>query len=129
MKSPRLVRFAACAVAALAVLVAPALADELIGRITAVNVDAKTLTVLEKGTDKEIEVTVTDDTVVERGKNKSAKIDLPKMQKAVAKAKDGLSAEITHEKGVASKIVQKGNGKNKKKNDPAKATGKLDESK
>ena len=100
-------RIVACCVATLAVLVVPALADELIGRITAVNVDAKKLTVIEKGTDKQIDVTVTDETIVEKPKGKSGKINLEKMQKAVEKSKNGLHVEITHDKAVASKIVQK----------------------
>ena len=106
-------RILACCVATLAVLVVPVLADELVGRITAVNVDAKKLTVKEKGTDKDIDVTVTDETVVEKAKGKSGKINLEKMQKGVEKSKDGLAAEITHEKGVASKIVMKGMPKKK----------------
>ncbi len=127
MKNRRLVRIVACALAALGVLVVPALADELIGRITAVNVDTKTLTVKEKGTDKEIEVKVTDETTVEKGKNKSGKVDLAKMQKAIEKSKQGgIAAEITHENGTASKIVYKGMPKKKKDAPASQVSGKQD---
>ena len=108
-----LIRVAACAIVALTVLVVPVLAEELIGKIMAVNIDAKTLTVKEKGTDKEVEVTVNDETVVEKGKNKAGKVNLEKMHKAVEKNKDGLAVEITHDKGTASKIVFKNAGKKK----------------
>jgi hypothetical protein len=100
-------RILACGIAALAVLVVPVLADELIGRITAVNIDAKKLTVKEKGTDKDVDVTVTDETIVEKASGKSGKINLEKMQKNVEKAKGGIPVEITHDKGVASKILYK----------------------
>ncbi len=92
---------------ALAVLAAPVIADELFGVITKVDVAGKKLMVLEKGKDKEIEVTVTDDTeyVTKKG---SAKIDLEKVEKGVAKAIEkggkGIRVKITHEKNVASKI-------------------------
>ncbi len=108
-------RWAASAVAVLGVLVGPILADELIGKITAVNIDAKKLTVKEKGSDKDVDVTVTDETVVERPNGKSGKADLEKMKKAVEKSKNGgINVEITHEKGVASKILYKDAGKKKK---------------
>ncbi len=98
-------RILACCVATLAVLVVPVLADELIGRITAVNVDAKTLTVKEKATDKDISVTVNDDTVTEKAGGKTGKVNLEKMQKGVEKSKNGIPVTITHDKGVASKIL------------------------
>jgi len=94
----------ACAAVALTVVIGPALADELIGRITSVNVDAKTLVVTEKGTDKEVEVTVNDDTIFVTPKGDERKIDLEKLQKGVEKSKKGMRVEVTHEKGVASKI-------------------------
>lgn len=125
MMRRHLFRIAACAVAAFGVLVVPVLADELTGRITAVNVDSKTLTVIEKGTDKEVNVTVTDDTVVAKGKGKTQRVNLEKMQKQVEKSKKGVSVEITHDKNVASKIVQKG-GK-KKEDAPKKDDTKKDE--
>jgi hypothetical protein len=97
------------AVVALAVVVAPAIADELLGVLTKVDVAAKKVTVVEKGTDKEVEVTVTDDTeyVTKKG---SSKIDLEKVAKGIEKAKSkgaaGIPVKVTHEKAVASKIEQ-----------------------
>lgn len=123
MGNRRFLRILAVAVAALGVLIVPALADELIGRITAVNIDAKKLTVKEKDSDKDIDVTVTDETEVENAKGKTAPINLEKMKKAVEKSKKGIAVEITHEKAVASKIVYKANPK--KKAEP-KAEGKKD---
>ena len=121
MRNRRIVRILACAAAVLGILVVPVLADELIGKITAVNVDAKKLTVKEKGTDKDVDVTVTDETVVEKGKGKPGKVDLAKMKKRVDDSKTGgIAVEITHDKGVASKIVYKGMPPKKEKNAPAK---------
>jgi hypothetical protein len=92
---------------ALAVIVAPVIADELLGVITKVDVAGKKLTVEEKESGKEIVVTTTDDTEVITPKG-SNKIDLEKLEKQVAKiqekGKKGINAEITHEKKVASKI-------------------------
>jgi len=93
---------------ALAVLAAPVIAEELFGVITKVDVAGKKLTVTPKGEDKDIEVTVTDDTeyVTAKGANK---VDLEKLSKQLAKAqekgKKGFNVTITHEKGVASKIT------------------------
>ncbi len=117
MRNRPLLRALVCGVAAIGVLVVPALADELIGRITAVNIDAKKLTVKEKGSDKDVDVTVTDETIVEKASGKSGKIDLAKMQKNVEKSKNGINVEITHDKNVASKIVYK--MQPKKKDDSA----------
>src|SRR4051812_12596618 len=47
---------------ALVVVAAPVIADELFGVITKVDVEGKKLTIVEKGTDKEVIVTVSDDT-------------------------------------------------------------------
>ncbi len=92
---------------ALAVIVAPVIADELFGVITKVDVAGKKLTVEEKESGKEIEVTTTDDTEVVTGKG-SNKIDLEKLSGQLAKiqekGKKGINAEITHEKKVVSKI-------------------------
>jgi ABC-type sugar transport system substrate-binding protein len=88
-------------------VVASVLADELFGVITKVNADAKKITVVEKDTDKEIEVTITDETeyVTKKG---SGKVDFEKLEKGIEKAKDkgakGINVKITHEKNVASKI-------------------------
>jgi hypothetical protein len=85
-----------------------ALADELLGTITKVDIAAKKLTVEPKDGGKDVEVTVTDDTEYVTGKG-SSKIDLEKVSKNVAKQQDagkkGVNVTITHDKGVASKIV------------------------
>ncbi|MDR3634490.1 MAG: hypothetical protein P4L84_11855 [Isosphaeraceae bacterium] len=97
----------AAALMALAVVVAPVLADELLGFVTKVDVENKKLTVVEKGSDKEVEITTKDDTEVVTGKG-SSKIDLAKLSKGVTKAVDagkkGTLAKIIHEDKVASKI-------------------------
>jgi len=89
---------------AVVVATVPVLADELMGRIIKVNADAKELTVKEKDTDKEIKVTVNDETVYINRKGEEAKVDLEKFSKGLEKAKNGIPVVITHEKGVASKI-------------------------
>jgi hypothetical protein len=92
---------------ALAVLIAPVIADELFGVIVTVDVEGKSLQVLPKGEDKEVQIKVTDDTQVVSKKGTS-KIDLEKLSKGITKAKDagkkGITAKIEHEKSVASKI-------------------------
>ena len=93
---------------ALAFVVGSSYADELIGYITKVDVKEKKLTVISKDTDKEVLVTITDDTeyVTKKGSNK---IDLEKIAKQIEKAKDagkkGINVQVTHEKGKASKIA------------------------
>jgi hypothetical protein len=92
---------------ALSLVVGSVIADELLGVITKVDVDGKVLTVVQKDSDKEIKVKVTDKT--ERVTNKGTqKIDLEKLEKFLAKVQDGgekgIQAKITHENGVASKI-------------------------
>jgi hypothetical protein len=93
---------------AAAVIITPVIADELMGVITKVDVAGMKLTVVEKGTDKEVVVTVTPDTEYVSGKGETSKVDLEKIAKNVAKAVDagkkGMNTKITHEKGVASKI-------------------------
>lgn len=95
-------------VTALGVIVAPAIADELFGVITDVDVEGKTLTVQEKGADEDTVVT-TDDTEIVSGKDEEPrKVDPEKLAKNVEKSRDagkkGVFAKITHEKGVASRI-------------------------
>jgi biopolymer transport protein ExbD len=92
---------------AAAVIITPVIADELFGAITKVDVDGKKLTVVEKGSDKEVVVTTTADTEYVSGKGETSKIDLESLSKKVAKAADAgkkTMVKITHEKGVASKI-------------------------
>jgi hypothetical protein len=94
-------------VAALAVVAVPVLADELIGVLTKVDVEGKKVTIIEKDTDKEVEITVTGDTEYVSPKGAS-KIDLEKVSKRIERAKEkgqkGISVKVTHEKRVASKI-------------------------
>jgi hypothetical protein len=109
MKSRRTFLLAATSgFVALAVIVVPAIADELLGVLTSVDVGAKKVTVVEKGTDKEVVITVTDDTEFDTPKG-SQKIDLEKIDKFVKKAQDagkkGMPVKVTHEKSVASKIT------------------------
>ena len=76
-------------------------AAELLGTLKSVDADAKKIVVTEKGTDKDVEVTIKDDTEWVSPKGKTiAKYDL-------AKAKKGMELEITHEGAVASKVVIK----------------------
>jgi hypothetical protein len=95
-------------------VVASVFADELLGVITKVNADAKKITVVEQDTDKEIEVTITDETeyVTKKG---TGKVDFEKLEKGIEKAKDngakGISVKITHEKSVAKKIERVGKKK------------------
>jgi len=92
---------------ALAVVVAPAIADELFGTITKIDVEGKKLTVEEKGTDKEVVITTNDDTEA-TSKKGSQKLDLEKFSGILKKFQDngakGIPAKITHEKNVASKV-------------------------
>jgi hypothetical protein len=92
---------------ALVLVVGSVIADELLGTIIKVDADAKQIVVVQKDTDKEIKVKVTDKTEEIRKKG-NRKVDLEKLEKALEKAKEngeeGIQAKITHEKGVASKI-------------------------
>lgn len=92
---------------ALVLVVGSAIADELMGMITKIDVDGKVLTVLPKDAKKEIKVKVTDKTEVSSTKG-VRKIDLEKLAKKLEKAQDdgrkGLRAKITYEDGVASKL-------------------------
>lgn len=107
-------------VVAMGFVVASVVADELLGVITKVDVDGKKITVEEKGTEKAIEIKVTDETehITSKG---SAKIDLEKLEGYLKKVqndqgKKGITAKVTYEKGVASKIeTKRGSGKGKKK--------------
>ena len=93
---------------ALVLVVGSVIADELLGTIIKVDASAKQLTVVQKDSDKEIKVKVTDDTeqVTKEGKpearpGETSEKFLEKVQDSGAK---GIQAKITHEKGVASKI-------------------------
>ena len=92
---------------ALGLVVGSAIADELMGMITKIDVEGKQLTVVPKDSTKEIKVKVTDKTEVSSAKG-VRKIDLEKLAKKLEKAQDdgrkGLEAKIIHEDGVASKL-------------------------
>ena len=74
----------AAAVVGMGLVVASVLADELFGVITKVDADAKKITVVEKDTDKEIEVKITDDTEFINRKG-TGKVDFEKLEKAIEK--------------------------------------------
>ena len=84
---------------ALVITVGSALAAALMGTIKSVDIDGKKIVVTEKDTDKDVEVTVTDDTEWVT-KKKTSKIDL-------AKVKKGTMVEVIHEDAKASKITVK----------------------
>lgn len=95
-------RVAAMAGVALCVTVVPALAAELLGTVKTVNVDEKKLIVVEKGTDNEVEVTITEETVFINAKGKQAKkFNLDAFKKREGKAQ----VKVEHEDGVASKVT------------------------
>jgi len=102
-------------VVALGVVAGSALAEELFGVISKVDVEGKKVTVIQKKTDKEIEITVKDDTEYVTPKV-SSPINLEKVSKNVAKAQEkgrkGIGVVVTHEKGVASKITVAAKKKN-----------------
>ena len=93
---------------ALSVIVLPAIADELFGVVTKVDIEGKKITVSEKETDKDVVVTTTDSTEVVTPNGETRKLDLEKLSKTVAKiqekGKKGVRVVVTHEKGVASSI-------------------------
>jgi hypothetical protein len=90
---------------ALAVLVLPALAEELFGTVKSVDADAKKVVVTEKGTLVTVDVTVTDQTVIETPKGERVPLE---------KLKAGSRVHVTHDDDdVASKIVVRGQAKKK----------------
>ena len=108
-KSRRSVLASALAIGFTLVLtVGTALAAELMGTIKEVDIEGKKITVTEKDTDKDVVVTVTDDTEWVT-KKKSGKIDL-------AKVKKGTVVEVIHEDAKASKITVKKNAPKKEAN-------------
>jgi len=93
-------------VVAMALVVGTVIADELLGALSKVDAEGKTITVVEKDTDKEVVVKITDDTV-QVTKKGEVKVDLEKLSKGLKKAEDAgkkVNLKVTHEKGVASKI-------------------------
>ncbi len=112
MKTRRtFVRTMTCGLVALAVMVVPAIAAELLGTVKSVDVEGKKIVVVEKGTDNEVTVTLTDETTIETPKGKS--IMLRGLAKAVEKNPGKVRVAVTHENAVASKIVMKGAAKKK----------------
>jgi hypothetical protein len=96
-------RSLATTLVAAAVLVVPALAEELLGTVKSVDVEAKKIVVTTKGDDaKDVEITVNDQTEIVTGKGKKV---------ALEKVKKDARVTVTHENKVASKIVVKGAGK------------------
>ena len=93
---------AATATVAVLVAVVPALAAELFGTVKTVNPDEKTILVIEKTSGDEVEVTITDETVLINAKGKQAKtFDLEKFKQREGKAR----VTVVHEDGVASKVT------------------------
>jgi len=96
-------------VVALGLVAGSALADELFGVITKVDVSGNKVTVVEKKTDKEVEVTVTSQTEFVNAKGAASSIDLEKVSRNVAKAQEkgrkGINVVVTHEGAKASKIA------------------------
>ncbi|CAN5869579.1 hypothetical protein BH23PLA1_BH23PLA1_11820 [soil metagenome] len=87
---------------ALGVVVLPALAAELLGTVKTVHPDENKIVVTEKGTDKDVEVTITNETVVINAKGEvRKKFDLAKFKE---KAEGKARVKVEHEDGVASKI-------------------------
>ncbi len=88
------------------------IASELLGVISKVDVEGKKITVIEKDTDKEVVVKITDDTKVavkKKGEDEVSlvPVDLEKLETKFKKAEEQgkkISLKVTHEKGVASKI-------------------------
>jgi len=90
---------------ALAVIIAPVIADEIFGAISKVDTEAKKITVATK--DGDVDVTINDKTEIVTGKGDT--VELEKLAKAVAKqidaGKKGVFAKVAHENKVASKIT------------------------
>ena len=93
---------------AAAVIITPVIAEELIGVITKVDVAGKKLTVVEKGTDKEVVVTTTRRHRVRLGQGREQQDrpgeDLQEGGEGRGCGQEGRQLKVTHEKGVASKI-------------------------
>jgi hypothetical protein len=91
---------------AVGILIVPALAAEVMGRVRAVNPDTRKVVVTEKGTAKDVEVRVTDATVFELPGGET-----PKRQPDLSRLRKGALVVVTHEGGVASKIaIRRGQG-------------------
>jgi hypothetical protein len=80
---------------ALIVLAGAALAAELKGTVKEVDTEAKKVIVTEAGTDKEVEVTVNDETEILDEEGEAIEL---------SEVMTGATVEVTHEGGTASKI-------------------------
>jgi hypothetical protein len=95
---------------AMSLVVGTVIADELLGALSKVDVEGKVITVIEKDTDKEVKIKITDDTILiakKKGEVVESKVDLEKLANGLKKAEDAgkkVNLKVTHEKGVASKI-------------------------
>jgi hypothetical protein len=95
---------------AMVLVVGTVIADELLGALSKVDVEGKEITIIEKDTDKEVKVKITDDTIQiskKKGEVVESKVDLEKLAGFLKKAEDAgkkINLKVTHEKGVASKI-------------------------
>lgn len=106
-----LVRASAALATALAVVMGSVFAEEIYGVITKVDPDARKITVYQKKADKETVLTVEEDAELVTPKDEAGKkVDLKKMERMIAKAKEknenakGVRARITHEGDKVSKI-------------------------
>jgi hypothetical protein len=94
-------------VVAVGVVITPVIAEELLGVITSIDLEGKKVTVAEKDSGKDVTVKVTDSTEIVT--TKGGQGDLEKLSNALTKIKDagkkGIPAKVTHENGVASKIL------------------------
>jgi hypothetical protein len=93
-----------CVAVALAIVVVPALAAELAGRIVAVDVTNNLITVLRKGAPERSVFKVDKNTVIEFGKGEERPLDLEKLKKRVEDSEKGVPAVVTYEDRTASKI-------------------------
>jgi hypothetical protein len=94
---------------ALAVIITPVIAEELLGVLTKIEDGGKKLTVESKEDGKEVIVTTNGDTeyVTKKGNVKFENV-VEKLSGTLSKVQDagkkGIPVKVTHEKGVASKI-------------------------
>ena len=112
------------------VFVGTVIAEDLLGVISKVDVEGKKVIVIEKDTELEIVVKITDKTEQvskKKGEDEptTVKLDSENLEKlskkvegAKVKGRKGLNAKITHEKGVASKIELKGGRGKKRRSNP-----------
>jgi hypothetical protein len=95
---------------AMAMVVGTVIADELLGALSKVDVEGKEITLIEKDTDKEVKIKITDETIQvskKKGEVVESKVDLEKLSGFFKKAEEAgkkINLKVTHEKGVASKI-------------------------